>query len=241
VRHEELRDLLSAYALDALDPEDARVVEVHLPACQECRRQLRALEGVAAELAAGVAGVEPPAALRARVLAITARPQHPAVSPRAWMAGLAAAAIVIVILGGITLYQFQRLRTLGTHLEALAARQVAQERVLALLASPTVQTTALRGPIQANVRFVYDRTTGQGALVVTDLRDPGGRFVYQVWLVAGQEPHSAGVFRPIPGQPVVVPVTAEFRRYQAVAISVEEGPRGSSAGPTTAPILTATI
>ncbi len=239
--HEELRDLIPAYALDAVEPDAARAVEAHLPTCEECRRALSSLREVAAELAAGVATVEPPSWLRAQVLAAV-RPQRPlALPPRLRMAGLAAAAALILVLGGVTLYQSQRLRVLTAHMGALSARLAAQERVLVVLASPTSRTATLTGSVQATVRFMYDRATNQGALVVTDLRDPGTSFVYQLWLVAGQEPQSAGVFRPIPGQPIVIPVNADFRRYQAVAISVEHGPQGSSAGPTTEPILVGTI
>jgi anti-sigma-K factor RskA len=241
VTHEELRDLIPAYALDALEPEAARAVEAHLPGCGECRDELSSFQAVAAELATGVTPVEPPAALRERVLAV-AQPRRLAVVPSGlWRAGLAVAAALVLILGGITLVQFQRIRTMAAHMGALSARLAAQERVLVLLASPTSRTATLRGSTQANVRFVYDRATGQGALVVSDLRDPGASVVYQLWLVAGQEPESAGVFRPIPGQPVVIPVNADFRRYQAVAISVEQGPQGSPAGPTTVPILSGTI
>jgi len=241
VTHEELRDLIPAYALDALEPEAARAVEAHLPGCGECRDELSSFRAVAAELATGVTPVEPPAALRERVLAV-ARPRRLAVVPSGlWRAGLGVAAALVLILGGITLVQFQRIRTMAAHMGALSARLAAQERVLVLLASPTSRTATLRGSTQANVRFVYDRATGQGALVVSDLRDPGASFVYQLWLVAGQEPESAGVFRPIPGQPIVIPVNADFRRYQAVAISVEQGPQGSTAGPTTVPILSGTI
>jgi anti-sigma-K factor RskA len=239
--HEELRDLIPAYALDALEPEAARAVEAHLPGCDECREELSSLQAVAAELAVGIAPVEPPAELRERVLA-GVRPRFPVIEPsRLWRVGLAAAAALILILGGVTLVQVQRIRTLTATMGTLSSRLAAQERVLAVLGSPTSRTAALHGSVQANVRFVYDRAAGQGALVVTDLRDPGAGFVYQVWLVAGQEPQSAGVFRPIPGQPIVVPVNADFRRYQAVAISVERGPQGSAAGPTTVPILNAAI
>jgi anti-sigma factor RsiW len=241
VTHEELRDLIPAYALDALEAEAARAVEAHLPACGECRAELSMLQAVAAELAGGVAPVEPPAALRERILAAV-RPHRPAAVPsRLWMVGLAAAAALILVLGGITLVQFQRLRALTVHMGALSARLAAQERLIAVLASPTSRTTTLQGSVQANVRLVYDPAAGQGTLVVTDLRDPGASFVYQLWLIAGQEPESAGVFRPIAGQPLVVPVNADFRRYQAVAISVEQGPQGSSAGPTSVPILAGTI
>lgn len=240
--HEELRDLIPAHALDALGPDDARAVEAHLAGCPECRRDLADLRDVAADLGASVAAVEPPAALRGRILEAVRRygpvpapvPARALAPGRWWTGALAAAAALILVLGGVTVYQSERLG----RLTALLNRQ---ERLLVLLASPTVRTATLSGSVRANVRFVYDRASRQGVLVVTDLQDPGAGFVYELWLVAGKQPQAAGVFRPVPGQPILVPVTADFSRYQAVAISVEHGPAGSPGGPTTTPILLATI
>ncbi|HKV43481.1 MAG TPA: anti-sigma factor, partial [bacterium] len=146
----------------------------------------------------------------------------------------AAAAGLIIILGGLAVYQSQRLNVLAGRLDT-------QDRLLALLAAPTARSAQLTGSVRANVRFVYDRTTGRGALVVTGLAEPDAGLVYEIWLVAGKQPRPAGVFRAGPGQPVIVSVAADFGRYQAVAISIEHGPRGSSGGPTTAPILAAAI
>ncbi len=231
--HDELRESIAAYALNALSPEDAREVEAHLETCDECRQDLKVLREVAAGLASGVASANPPAGLRARVLSAV-QPQRtaPAV-PRLWAAGFAVAAVIAAMLGGITI-------SLNQRLAALNERLAAQEQVLALLASPTTKTATLSGSVQAKVRFVYDPDRKQGALVVSDLGDPGAEFVYQLWLVAGTEPQSAGVFRPVPGQPIIVPVAADFARYQLVAISVERGPSGAPK-PTTKPILAGTI
>jgi anti-sigma-K factor RskA len=240
VTHEELCDLLPAYALDALEPDEARALEAHLEECEACREELTRLQDVAAELAVGVTPVEPPSWLRGQVLSAV-RPRVRAVPPRWWAVGLAAAAALILVLGGGLLAEYQRARALTTQIAVLSARLAAQERVLAVLSSPTGRTATLSGSVQANVHFMYDRATGQGALVVTDLGDPGARAVYQLWLIAGQEPQSMGVFRPAAGQATVIPVNADFRRYQAVAISVEQAPQGSPAGPTRAPILLATI
>ncbi len=231
--HDELRESIAAYALNALSTEDAREAEAHLETCDECRRDLKVLREVAAGLASGVAPVNPPAGLRARVLSAV-QPQRAAPPvPRPWAAGFAVAAVIAAMLGGISI-------SLNQRLAALNERLAAQEQVLALLASPTTKTATLSGSVQAKVRFVYDPDRKQGALVVSDLGDPGAEFVYQLWLVAGTEPQSAGVFRPVPGRPIIVPVTADFGRYQAVAISVERGP-GGSPRPTTKPILAGTI
>ncbi|HLW48630.1 MAG TPA: anti-sigma factor [bacterium] len=231
--HDEIRDSIAGYALRALAVEDARDVEAHLATCDECRRELALFRDAAATLAAGFAPVEPPAALRGRVL--------DGVRPRArfgrlgtgWTIGLAAAAAVIVMLAGLAVSLEQRLG-------ALTGRVESETQALALLADPASHVVTLSGSAAGSVRFVFDPTTGRGALVAIGLRDPGPDFVYQLWLVAGATPRSAGVFRPASGTAVIVAVGADFPRYQAVAISVEHGPNGA-ARPSTAPVLAARL
>jgi anti-sigma-K factor RskA len=249
VTHEELRDLLAACALDALPPDDTRAVETHLATCAECRAELAALRETAAGLATGVEAVEPPAALKSRIMrsieagTTTAEPGRvPSLPPRRpWpLVAAALAAALAVVMAGVNVSLTRRLATLGERLTTLNERLTAQEQVLALLASPSAKVASLAGSVQASVRFVYDPARRQGALVASDLRDPGAEFVYQVWLVAGQTPESAGVFKPVAGRPIIVPVQADFSRYQAVAISIERGP-GGAAQPSAAPILLATL
>ncbi|MGH2454284.1 MAG: anti-sigma factor, partial [bacterium] len=156
------------------------------------------------------------------------------VVPRGWAVGLAAAAAaVIVVLAGIGL-------SLDRRLSALQERQAAQEAAVALLTSPAAKTSVLAGTVPANVRLVYDPALGRGAVVVADLRDPGADLLYQIWLIGGEQPVSAGVFRPATGRPVIVPLATDFLRYRAVAISVERAPRGAPQ-PTTTPILSGAI
>jgi anti-sigma factor RsiW len=114
VTHDEVRELLAAYALDALDPEDERAVEAHLATCPDCRRDVAALREAAASLATGVPSVEPPAALKTRIMRATeleARVEPPAPvtplpagRPRNWSLAVAAlAAALAVVLGGLNL------------------------------------------------------------------------------------------------------------------------------------------
>lgn len=249
--HDELRELLAAYALDALEPEDERAVESHLATCPDCRREVAALREATASLATGVPAVEPPATLKTRIMRATeleARVEQPgpviplpARQPRNWPLAVAAlAAAMAVVLAGLNLSLNRRVATLTNQVNAFSERLTMQEQVLALLASPTARTASLRGSVPASVRFVYDPLRGQGVLVVSDLPDPGAEFVYQLWLVAGKTPESVGVFKPVVGRAIVVPVQADFVRYQAIAISVERGPTGAPA-PSAAPILLATL
>jgi anti-sigma-K factor RskA len=242
VTREEARELLAAYALHALSPEETREVDAHVSASDELRRELASFQDVAATLATGVPQVDPPAHLRDRIMrtiaaeAAGAKPASPparASWPRAWRLGLAAAAALAIAFAGTTF-------TLNRRIAALNQRLVSQERVLGILADPAAKVTSLAGSVRAGVRFVYHSETRQGALVVSDLRDPGQGKVYQLWLIAGQTPESVTVFRVAPGRPIILPVAADFVRYQVVAITVEPGPNGSPA-PTSTPILAASL
>jgi hypothetical protein len=230
VTHEQVRELLSAFALDALNPDEAHEVLAHLPTCEECRDELASLRQVTDALGTSVVQVSAPAALWASVLAAVRPSPGVVVLTRGWALGLAVGATgLIVVLAAATV-------SLDRRLAALSQRLAAEERVLPLLTAPSTKSVSLAGEVQAAARFIYDPALGQGALIVSNLRDPGREFVYQLWLVSGTRPESAGVFRPISGQPLVLPVAVDFTRYQAVAISVERAPFGAPQ-PTTTPIL----
>jgi anti-sigma-K factor RskA len=231
---EHLRDLLPAYALGALEPEERERVEAYLAQSAEARRELADLMDAAAALGAAFPQVPPPPALRERLLAQIRmeRRQEPRPRDRAglWPVAFAVAASLVIVLGGLA-YTW-RLR-----LVALEERLARQEQVVALLTSPGVRAATLEGPASGRVRLIYDPRGRQGALLVSDLRDPGAGFVYQLWLIADGRADSAGVFRPAPGRPLVLPLIADFARYQIVAVTVERGPSGvqRSANP---PVLT---
>jgi anti-sigma-K factor RskA len=120
--HDDLRELTGAYALGALSDGDRRAFEAHLASCAECAREVRELGYVASGLAVAVAQVNPPAALRQRVLdaALHAAPPAPRVGPTtvgrleratpprasalpSWLAAAAAIAAVAVGLYAMTL------------------------------------------------------------------------------------------------------------------------------------------
>jgi anti-sigma-K factor RskA len=233
VTHDEARTLLAGYALDALEPDEARAAEAHLATCAECRLELATLREATALLASGPAAVSPPPAVRDRVLAAVHPPRHHGFGRRLQGLGLAAAALLVLVLGGLTLSLEQRL--------ARVTQQMAtQEQALALLADPAAREIVFAGTAPGSVRLVFDPGRRQGVLIAAGLRTPGPRSVYQVWLIAGRTPESAGVFRPSAGPTTTVVLDADFDRYHAVAISVEPGPVGSPQ-PTTRPILTAPI
>lgn len=232
--HEQVRELLPAFALDALADDEMREVLTHLTSCDECRRELASLREVTDQLAAAVTQVSTPNTLRDAVFGTVRSTAKIITLTRGWAVSLgAAAAILIIALAAVNV-------SLNQQLSALSSRLTAQEQVLVLLASPSTSSVVLAGEVRAAVRLVYDPSRGRGALVVSDLGDPGRGFVYQLWLVTGTQPESAGVFLPVPGRPLVLPVAADFARYQAVAISIERAPSGAPQ-PTSTPILVGKI
>ena len=94
---EALHDLTAAYALHALEPEEARAYEDHLSHCERCRGELAELSEGAAALAYAADGPEPPPTLRDRILA-QARADRPNVVPLRprWAVPAAATAVLAV-------------------------------------------------------------------------------------------------------------------------------------------------
>jgi anti-sigma factor RsiW len=90
-----LHDLTAAYALDALDPEDARAYEEHLARCERCRDELASLSEAATALAYASEAPQPPPELRARILQQAHRERANVVPLRPrWVYPVAAAAAV---------------------------------------------------------------------------------------------------------------------------------------------------
>lgn len=70
--HDEAMDLAASFVLEALEPEEMDAVREHLATCAESHAEFAELAGVLPALAASVALVEPPASLKARVMAAAA-------------------------------------------------------------------------------------------------------------------------------------------------------------------------
>ncbi len=161
-----LHDLAGAYALGALDAADRVAFEQHLRECSACASEVRSLQPVVDGLAQVVPLVDPPAALRERVLAAAAgrplpapraagsrppapvsRPVGPLAAPPINWAWLATAASVLLVIGlGIYVWQLRdRLTEVERRLDEATARAAASETQVAALqrASLDVRTTAL--------------------------------------------------------------------------------------------------
>jgi len=192
---DEVRPLLSAVAIGALDADEAAGVAQHLLECRECRQELDRLSDTVDLIGYGAPQIEPPASLRDSFLrqlgdeAVDVSTPAPVtrVVPWRWIASIAAALIVVLLAGNIAL----QLR--DSNGAAPAASQASGTRA----AVPLVwYDLAAAGPQAGNATgFLCAQETGRLAwLIVQDLPAlPAGK-TYQAWLTSGDERINAGTF-----------------------------------------------
>jgi anti-sigma-K factor RskA len=142
----DLHDLTAAYALDALDSDEAEAYERHLGQCEECREQLAELNGGAAALAFGVVAPAPPARLRAAILDAAAAERTnvvPLLRRRRWVTrslGVAAAAAACVVVGLTVALTRSNETTTVTAAVVLGPGRTATLHISGLSAAPRGQT-----------------------------------------------------------------------------------------------------
>lgn len=140
----DVHDLTAAYALDALEPDEAEAYEAHLGQCEECRAQLAELNESAAALAFGTVAPAPPARLRESILSAAAAERSNVVPlpRRNWMPrvlAVAAAAAACIAVG----FTVAALRPGATHLAAtvvVAANRTATMQIDGLPRAPQGKT-----------------------------------------------------------------------------------------------------
>jgi len=139
----DLHDLTAAYALDALDPDEAEAYERHLSQCEECREQLADLNETAGSLAFGTVAPAPPAHLRVAILDAAAAERSNVVPllRRRWVArglAVAAAAAACVVVGlAVSLGQSSNTRVVTV---VLGANRTATLHITGLSSAPSGKT-----------------------------------------------------------------------------------------------------
>lgn len=218
-----MAELISAHALGALEPDEAAEVDAFIERNDAGRRAFEDALDTASALALATADVDPPAALRERIVAAArAEGTPPVVSlprrrSRFWpVATLAAAAACAATLAF-----------------AFDARRTADDRgaVLAVLGDPAATHRQLAGDA-ARGEVVAAR--GRAVLVV-DLPAPPTGKVYQAWTIAGETARPGPTF--VGGSRVVD--LGDVGGAGVVALTVE--PAGGSAQPTTPPFSSASL
>ncbi|MDT7788953.1 MAG: hypothetical protein QOF58_7372, partial [Pseudonocardiales bacterium] len=203
----ELHRLSGAWALNALDAEEGALFEQHLGECESCAIEAAELRETAARLG-HIAEHAPPAALRARVLAAAAQTrQLPPETPqpttnvpvvpaeRRWLKRLgvlaaAASVLVAVALGTQAVRSDNELSR-----EVAALRQVTAEynQLAALMSSPGARTVSRSAEHGGTGMAVYAPSQNKVLFLAGGLPELSSDRSYQLWIVAADGPHSAGV------------------------------------------------
>ncbi len=213
---DELHQLAGAYALDALEPDEAAAFEAHLPACSSCATTVMEFERTAGELGE-VGRRQPPASLKARIMAdIATTPQlssagaersgvdgtAPTASPslpaqhvdelarrrRPLMPVVAAfAAALFVVVGVVATF-------------ALPDGKSASEELIAAPDAVTLQLEPTEaGPSNITVEVVWSQEQDRALVKANGLADPGEGMDYQLWFVVPDGVAPAGLFSPEDG------------------------------------------
>jgi anti-sigma-K factor RskA len=222
-RHDTIGAILDEYALGQLSQDERRDVETHIRECDVCAADLRQLTVVMEGLAHSIDPVTPPPALKQRVLASVAlQPQEPRRAAdsnvvampvtgvkirRGVHPGWLAAAAVVILGLGVALYSYDATRRLliDDVQEAQAAVVDLQRRIdlyaeqadlaVSILTAGDMQPVAMSGKENATsstARAYWSPTRGL-LIVADDLPLPPPGRVYQVWVIGGGTPFSAGL------------------------------------------------
>jgi len=228
-----IHELTAGYALDALDPEDRRTYEAHLPDCERCRDELATLWEVAGALAVATSGPEPSPDLRGRILA-GARAEPQVVVPlerrrrRALVPVLSvAAAVAAAVAIGLGIWAAHLSNDLSSTRSALGQQHEAAD----IVADPDARTVDLA---KGSGRLVV-APDGRAALALAGLDPAPSGKTYEVWVIAGaRPPEPSGLFSGRAGADLVR-VDQMVGSGDIVAVTVEKA--GGVTKPTTSPIV----
>ncbi|MDQ2699914.1 MAG: anti-sigma factor [Actinomycetota bacterium] len=238
--HNDWKEQLPAYLLDALSPGERTDLEHHLGGCAECQAELRWLEPVRQELAEGVAQVDPPPALRARVMAAVEADlaEHPAEAAHAEVRPAQTRRKRLFDFGALL-----RPAALGAMATVLFAGVVLGYAVRGDDSAPDGPVVTERvipaKPSAAGADAVMVITGSSGTLKVTGLPGLEDGEVYQAWVQKGQsvEPTDS-LFSPRRDGTATTSIP-DLGGVSTVMVSAE--PAGGSQQPTTVPIITVPI
>jgi anti-sigma-K factor RskA len=259
------RDDLAAYAIGALDRDERDAVERMLAADPSLRREAAEYAAAAALLNESVPRIEPPAALKGKILAAarTSRPQPalavlpPSVPARrtrdvlAFVAGAAAVLLLALNVYWVTQYSAmsEREAELAATVARLSAEQTAvaaqpppgssgMEMAIALLLAPDghqVELTSDDGSRRAMIMFDSNHT--EALMVAHNLPTLDPSRTYQLWQIDSEgKAMSAGMFEPRPSGMHAMIFTPPMPWDSVSAIGISIEPAGGSETPTTTPI-----
>ena len=249
--HEQFQEVAALDAIGAASLDEEEALREHLDACAECRRVRDEYAEAVTLLARGLDPVPPPADLRDRIVSAEAEAEAENVvdarrrfgSGAWWLA--TAATLFLALWGWRELAmrverekhktQEAEIRRLAEENARLAERNDKLSAEMSALASAETQQIALSGQQvapSASARVFLEPGKRRAVVFFYNLPPNAKDKSYQLWVIAGDKPQSAGVFDATgKGNATItvenLPVSTEIK---ALAVTLE--PRGGVAQPT---------
>jgi anti-sigma-K factor RskA len=244
--HDELKSLIAPYVLGAVSPEEMEEVRAHIISCEECMAEADGYSGAVSSLALSVTPEAIPDSLFNNVVREAragAQPPVKAAPPVAddsdgssvtelrrsrpiyGIVAAAAAVLIVAVLAGALISTINELEDTRNQLAAQ------RERVEQL--ADTDGAMRLVGPSDEVIGAMLPTDEG-GVFVAHGLDAAPSNHTYQVWLLDGGQPTSAGTFDPESGLGSLQ-TDRSLDDVDGVAVTVE--PEGGSPAPTGDPIL----
>jgi anti-sigma-K factor RskA len=231
--HDSFRENIPAYALDALDAEEAVALESHLKTCTACQAELSEYHAVGDALLAAIPPKSPSAALRRRLQSRLPSAQKSKRPRLNWSFSQVAMAAALVLLLAMNLYSILQVRTLQLEQTRLARQYRTGQTVLSMLSYPTTQRLAINSDNVVG-SLLLDEDRDIVALIVWNMPELTENQTYQIWLIDPQGGRvSAGIFRPESDQAYTTQIVfpqQSLSNFTGIGVTVE--PAGGSAAPT---------
>jgi anti-sigma-K factor RskA len=244
---DDILDLLAAYALGALEPDEIARVSALLAEHPELRATLAELRATADRLPYGLPEALPAPELRQRVLDYaTGRASAPpsAAAPtigrtRAWIWSFTGVAIAALLLAAIGWAQLLGARNDLAQTQAqVATMQGELSQLQKQVAVAQKVIASLQG--QSGSAAIVQTRAG-GTLLVAQLPPLAQGRVYQVWRIPGSgNPLSTGLFKVDQQGYGQIALPPDQQPQAGETIAVTDEPDGGSAGPTTQPLIAGT-
>jgi len=228
---EAFEDLAGAYTLDDVTPAERQAAAAHLASCARCRSLLQNLSEAVALLPFAVAPVEPRAEVWEQIVAALPPGQpKPRTNRRWWTPRLLAVAAIVLfsLVSGMTAWNISLTRQVAS-LQQQRAHEPALSGVLTYPVTSTSPAQSIRGEV------LYVPQQQLTVLMLHGLPQPQGSQVYQGWLLhlAGKEiagTTSIGLLNVV-DETASLSFSGEVTGYDAVAVSLEPGPRATPRAP----------
>jgi len=189
--NEHVLEMIPAYVLEALDPQEAQQVQSHLSVCAACREELAHYQQSSAALAWAASSRMPPVHLRAAILdqARRDRAGHDSTANTGWQARLLAPLMRPgFALGALAIILALLIANLLLSVELRQARVALSSQPLMVEMTPAGEVYTAGGVM------IISQGGRYGVLVVDGLPALDESQQYQLWLIREGQRDNGGVF-----------------------------------------------